>query len=40
LYVVLKIVIPPANTEKARAAYRRMQQEFDFNPRAAVETQK
>jgi len=37
LYVVLKIVIPPANTDKARAAYRRMQQEFEFNPRTAVE---
>lgn len=39
LYVVLKIVIPPANSDKAQAAYRRMQQEFDFDPRAAVEKQ-
>jgi len=37
LYVVLKIVIPPANTEKARAAYRQMQQQFDFDPRAEKE---
>lgn len=36
LYVVLKIVIPPADTEKAREAYRHMQQQFEFNPRAAV----
>jgi curved DNA-binding protein len=34
LYVVLKLVIPPADTDKARAAYRRMEQEFAFNPRA------
>ncbi len=37
LYVVLKIVNPPANTEKARAAYRHMQQEFEFNPRVETE---
>jgi curved DNA-binding protein len=36
LYVVLKIVIPPADTEKAREAYRHMQQQFEFNPRAAL----
>jgi curved DNA-binding protein len=36
LYVVLKIVIPPADTEKARAAYRHMQQQFEFNPRAGI----
>jgi len=36
LYVVLKIVIPPADTEKARAAYRQMQQQFEFNPRAGL----
>jgi len=36
LYLVLKVVIPPADTEKAREAYRHMQQQFDFNPRAAL----
>jgi len=36
LYVVLKIAIPPADTEKAKAAYRRMEKEFDFNPRAGA----
>ncbi len=33
LYVVLQIALPPADTEQAKAFYRRMQQEFDFNPR-------
>lgn len=37
LYAVLKIVNPPANNEKARAAYRHMQQQFEFNPRAEKE---
>ncbi len=37
LYVVLKIVIPPADSEQARAAYRQMQQQFEFNPRAETE---
>jgi len=37
LYVVLKVVTPPANTEKERAAYRQMQQQFSFNPRAETE---
>jgi len=36
LYLVLKIVIPPADTEKAREAYRQMQKQFTFNPRAAL----
>jgi curved DNA-binding protein len=36
LYVVLKIVIPPADTEQAREAYRQMQQQFEFNPRARL----
>ncbi|HEB96618.1 MAG TPA: J domain-containing protein [Sedimenticola thiotaurini] len=33
LYVVLQIALPPADTEKAKEFYRRMQQELDFNPR-------
>lgn len=35
LYVVLAIMLPPADNEKANAAYRAMQNAFtDFNPRA------
>ncbi|GAA5234401.1 J domain-containing protein [Verticiella sediminum] len=33
LYAVLKVVWPPADTEKAKALYRRMAQELQFNPR-------
>jgi len=32
-FVVLQIALPPADTDKSRAAYEKMQQEFDFNPR-------
>lgn len=32
-FVVLQIALPPANTEKSRTAYKKMQQELDFNPR-------
>lgn len=34
LYAVLVIVLPPANDEAAKNAYRAMEQAFDFNPRA------
>ncbi len=34
-YVVLRIETPPADTETARALYRRMEQEMAFDPRAA-----
>jgi len=37
LYAVLKIVVPPAHSDQARAAYRHMQQQFKFNPRADTE---
>jgi len=33
LYVVLKMVLPPAENESAREAYRTMAKAFDFNPR-------
>lgn len=33
LYVVLKLVLPPAETESAREAYRAMAKAFAFNPR-------
>jgi len=38
LYVVLQIVLPPANDEEARELYRQMHEAFDFNPRARMET--
>lgn len=34
LYVVLNIVLPPADTEQAAAAYNAMRQAFHFDPRA------
>jgi curved DNA-binding protein len=33
-YVVLQVVLPPANDESARAAYRRMAADLAFDPRA------
>ncbi len=33
LYVVLRIALPPADTEQARALYQKMAQELAFNPR-------
>ena len=36
LYVVLNIALPPADSEQAKAAYRTLQQAFDFNPRASM----
>jgi len=36
LYVLLQIALPPANTEKAKALYTKMQQELAFNPRAGL----
>ena len=35
-YVQLKIVLPPADSEKAKAFYEKMKQELPFNPRAAL----
>jgi curved DNA-binding protein len=37
LYVVLQIVLPPADTAKQREAYDQMKQAFAFNPRAGME---
>ncbi|MGR9106025.1 MAG: DnaJ C-terminal domain-containing protein [Gammaproteobacteria bacterium] len=34
-YVILQIVLPPANSEKARKAYRSLARELPFNPRSA-----
>jgi len=36
LYIVLKIVLPPAEDEKARAFYRKMAEELAFDPRAGL----
>jgi curved DNA-binding protein len=35
-YVVLHIALPPASSENAKAAYQKMQQAFDFNPRQSL----
>ncbi|HYG43930.1 MAG TPA: DnaJ C-terminal domain-containing protein [Bordetella sp.] len=37
LYLVLELVLPPADTEAARAAYRKLQQDLPFNPRRHME---
>jgi len=37
LYLMLELVLPPADTEAARAAYRKMQQDLPFNPRPDME---
>ncbi len=34
LYIILNIALPPADTEKAKELYRKMEQELAFNPRA------
>ena len=36
IYVAIKIVLPPAESEKAKAFYRRMGEELEFNPRSAL----
>ena len=35
-FVVLQIVLPPADTESAKAVYRNMQEQLDFNPRQSL----
>jgi curved DNA-binding protein len=37
LYVVVQIALPPADSDKARESYKRMQDEFAFNPRESME---
>jgi len=37
LYVVLQIVLPSADDEKARDIYEQMREEVEFNPRATME---
>jgi curved DNA-binding protein len=36
-YVILKIVLPPANTPEARALFERMKRELPFDPRADLQ---
>jgi len=36
LYVQLKVVVPPANSDEARVLYQQMAQKMAFNPRAAL----
>ena len=36
LYIVLHVALPKADTERARALYRQMQDEMSFNPRASL----
>lgn len=36
LYAVLKIVTPPADSDSAKALYKKMQREMPFNPRAGM----
>jgi len=33
LYIILRIALPPGNTEQAKAFYKKMEQELAFNPR-------
>lgn len=35
-FVVLQIALPPANTDRAKAIYQKMQQELNFNPRLTL----
>jgi curved DNA-binding protein len=37
LYAVLKVVLPPASTEDAKALYKEMEQRLRFDPRAGLE---
>ncbi len=36
LYVILQITLPPAESDQAKALYRKMEQELAFNPRAKL----
>ncbi|WP_305864322.1 DnaJ C-terminal domain-containing protein, partial [Achromobacter sp. GbtcB20] len=35
LYLILDVVLPPANDDKARALYQAMARDLAFNPRSA-----
>jgi len=36
LYVIIQITLPPADTDKARKLYKKMQQELSYNPRSKL----
>ncbi len=36
IYIVLEVVLPPANTDKARQLYEKMARELPFNPRQKI----
>ncbi len=36
LYAVLRIALPPGDSQQARALYRKMEEELSFNPRAGL----
>ena len=36
LYVTLRVVLPPADSEKGRRVYENMKRELDFNPRQGL----
>ena len=36
IYVILKIALPPADSDEAKALYEKMQQQMPFNPRAGL----
>ena len=36
MHAVLKIELPPANTDKAKEIYQQMERELPFNPRAGM----
>jgi len=38
LYAVLRVAVPPADNDRARALYRQMREELDFDPRAGLTT--
>ena len=37
LYVVVQITLPPADSDKARAAYKRLKEDLEFDARATME---
>jgi len=36
LYAVLEVALPPADTDEAKALYRKMEKKLAFNPRAGL----
>ncbi|OOY35181.1 hypothetical protein BOV90_00430 [Solemya velum gill symbiont] len=36
MYVVLKVILPPADSETAKTLYKQMEDQLEFNPRATM----